>query len=225
MARPGGAERRAQFIASAQQLFFTQGYENTSINDIIDAVGVSKGAFYHHFDSKQAVLEAVIDRIVEQTQVSIAPVMADQTLDALERYKALVHVINDWRLERKAAMIAVLRTLQRPENLRLLHHIRAGGAGILIPAMAQIIAQGIEEGIFYTEWVQESAELAVGIYHASQTAYTDLLLNPQNYDDPVGEASKKLAAAQAATERMLGAPVGSLQVIDPATIVAWFGKP
>ncbi len=40
-------ERRTEFIETAQALFYTKGYERTSVNDIIEAVGVSKGAFYY----------------------------------------------------------------------------------------------------------------------------------------------------------------------------------
>lgn len=53
-----GDARRGELLAAAEKLFYTKGYENTSVQDILDAVGFSKGGFYHHFDSKLAVLEA-----------------------------------------------------------------------------------------------------------------------------------------------------------------------
>ena len=49
-------ERYAEFLDVAQQLFFSQGYERTTVQEIIDTVGVAKGTFYHYFDSKQAIL-------------------------------------------------------------------------------------------------------------------------------------------------------------------------
>ncbi len=61
-------ERRSEFIAAAQNLFYSKGYESTSVNDLISVVGVSKGAFYHYFDSKQAVLEALVDDMQSQYQ-------------------------------------------------------------------------------------------------------------------------------------------------------------
>ena len=49
-----GDARRGELLAAAEKLFYTKGYENTSVQDILDAVGFSKGGFYHHFDSKLA---------------------------------------------------------------------------------------------------------------------------------------------------------------------------
>ena len=47
-----GDARRGELLAASEKLFYTKGYENTSVQDILDAVGFSKGGFYHHFDSK-----------------------------------------------------------------------------------------------------------------------------------------------------------------------------
>jgi hypothetical protein len=48
------------------------------------------------------------------------------------------------------------------------------------------------------------------------------LLNPGNYDDPVALARRKIAAVEAAVERVLGAPPGSLSFIDAQTLAIWF---
>ena len=60
------AVRREELIDCAQRLFLAQGYEKTTINEVIAATGLSKGAFYHHFRSKEDLLAAVnyMDRVV-----------------------------------------------------------------------------------------------------------------------------------------------------------------
>ena len=60
-----GDARRGELLAASEKLFYTKGYENTSVQDILDAVGFSKGGFYHHFDSKLAVLEAICQQRAE----------------------------------------------------------------------------------------------------------------------------------------------------------------
>src|ERR1700719_1919309 len=55
--------RREAFLDVAQRLVETKGYEAMSIQDVLDALEVSKGAFYHYFHSKQALLEAVVERL------------------------------------------------------------------------------------------------------------------------------------------------------------------
>src|SRR5256885_16974182 len=84
MARTVNAEvhtvRREAFVDAAERLMQTRGYEQMSVQDVLDDLGASRGAFYHYFDSKQALLEAVLDRMVDAGLGSVAPVVDDPTL-------------------------------------------------------------------------------------------------------------------------------------------------
>ena len=215
-------DRRAEMVAAAQKFFYTKGYENTSISDILDAVGMSRGAFYHHFESKQAVLAAVIDVMAVETRSIIEPVMDDTTLTAIERYQQLAHVINEQRLAESAGMTEIWRALQSDENLRLMRYIHASAAEVFVPVLSTIIKQGIEEGVFAVEFVQETAGLMLGISQLTQTAVADLLLNPDQYDNPAVLATQKITTAQTAVDRLVGAPLGALLLIHKAAIAAYF---
>ena len=57
-----GIERRDQIIEAAERLFYEKGYEQTSVQDVLDALSLSKGGFYHYFQSKIELLEAVCRR-------------------------------------------------------------------------------------------------------------------------------------------------------------------
>ena len=59
---------RDQIIEAANQLFYQQGYEHTSFADIAGAVQISRGNFYHHFKSKDDILDAVINLRLANTQ-------------------------------------------------------------------------------------------------------------------------------------------------------------
>ena len=61
------AVRRLELLDIAQRLFLERGYERTTVNDVIDAAGVSKGAFYHHFRAKEDLLEAIAERMARQS--------------------------------------------------------------------------------------------------------------------------------------------------------------
>ena len=65
------AVRRDTFVDAALGLIQSKGYEEMSIQDVLDEVGASRGAFYHYFDSKTALLEAVLERIVVQASASL----------------------------------------------------------------------------------------------------------------------------------------------------------
>src|SRR6266852_3948180 len=74
--------RREAFIEAAQRLMQSKGYEQMSIQDLLDELSASRGAFYHYFDSKQELLEAVIERMVDAGLASIQPIVEDPNLPA-----------------------------------------------------------------------------------------------------------------------------------------------
>ncbi|HAG42615.1 MAG TPA: TetR/AcrR family transcriptional regulator, partial [Clostridium sp.] len=55
-------ETREQILDISSRLFIEKGYEKTSIQDIINKLQMSKGAIYHHFKSKEEILQGVLDR-------------------------------------------------------------------------------------------------------------------------------------------------------------------
>src|SRR6185437_776110 len=71
------AVRRAELLDCAQGLFLTRGYDQTTVNDVIAATGLSKGAFYHHFRAKEDLLEAIADRFAREATGFIGTLQAD----------------------------------------------------------------------------------------------------------------------------------------------------
>ena len=61
-----GEIKKQEFINTGEELFCRKGYESTSVQDIIDSLNTSKGSFYHHFISKEALLEGICRRRAEQ---------------------------------------------------------------------------------------------------------------------------------------------------------------
>ena len=137
-------ERKAEFIRTAQQLFYTKGYETTSVNDIIKAVGVSKGAFYHYFDSKQDVLSAVVDTLIAQSLGLMQSVTDDPALDAIRKFNKTREVVSNWKVDQKEEMIALAKMMRLDENMRLFNTLRREGQKLFAPEWAKIIQQGVE---------------------------------------------------------------------------------
>lgn len=215
-------ERRQELITAAQQLFYTKGYENSSINDIIKAVGVSKGAFYHHFNSKTAVLEAIVTQMVNEIQSNLQEIIVDDSLTAIQKWQMMVQFSNDWKIERKAEMIETSRLLMMEENLLLRHKIQTQRFEVFVKEMSKIIVQGVDEGVFAVEHIPEAAEIMINVILSLSDTINELLFNPNQYDDPTAAALQKKAAVQTAVERLLGAPTGSMPVIDDDSLIAWF---
>jgi len=77
MARKNSRNTKGRIVSAAWKLFYEQGYENTTVEEIIDESGTSKGSFYHYFDGKDALLETLsilfdekyeeLESVVEET--------------------------------------------------------------------------------------------------------------------------------------------------------------
>jgi len=94
------ALRRDSFIDAAQRLIRTKGYEQLSVEEILSEVGASKGAFYHYFDSKESLLAAVVDRMVDAATVTMTPIAMDPELGAVEKLTGLFTSLAQWKGER-----------------------------------------------------------------------------------------------------------------------------
>jgi len=80
-----GQATRDQIVAVATRLFATHGYDGTSIEAVLSAAGVSRGALYHHFAGKEALFEAVVQAVSDRITVELTETISDRTdpLDAL----------------------------------------------------------------------------------------------------------------------------------------------
>ena len=91
MARNKYPEETVNLILDvAGRLFMEKGYEHTSIQDIIDNLGgLSKGAIYHHFKSKEEILDAVTDRIMEESNRKLTGIQERKDLNGIEKLRSL----------------------------------------------------------------------------------------------------------------------------------------
>lgn len=77
----------------SQRLFIEKGYDNTTIQDIIDELGgLTKGAIYHHFSSKQDILDAVIERLFAKNTLSASwrKIQSDTDITGGEKLKRML---------------------------------------------------------------------------------------------------------------------------------------
>src|SRR5437016_13390047 len=100
--------RRDAFLDVAQRLVQAKGFESMSIQDVLDELEVSKGAFYHYFDSKQALLEAVVERFADGAMATVAPILGDPDLPALRKLEKVFAGIARWKAESKELVLAII---------------------------------------------------------------------------------------------------------------------
>jgi AcrR family transcriptional regulator len=67
-----GRATRDRLIAAARELFGARGYDGTSIEAVLESAGVARGALYHHFPTKEALFDAVLDQVVADVAEAVA---------------------------------------------------------------------------------------------------------------------------------------------------------
>src|SRR6266581_7843899 len=102
------AVKRNKILEAAQRLVYTKGYEQMTIQDILDFLQISSGAFYHYFDSKPALLFALVERIGNQVVHLVLPIVHDPTLGALDKLQRFFATLDHEKLAHKEFVLAYL---------------------------------------------------------------------------------------------------------------------
>ncbi len=183
MARNKHPEETVQLILDvAYRLFMEKGYEGTSIQDIIDQLGgLSKGAIYHHFKSKEDILVAVVDRMTAESNQMLAVIRDRSDLCGIEKLKTIFkESIN--RSVQNDIFTVVPNFQNNPKLLfSLLHEtIEEAAPNYLLP----IIKEGISDGSFETDYPEQLAEMILLV--------ANVWMNPMIFDDSEEESYSKI---------------------------------
>src|SRR2546421_12066328 len=111
------ALRRDAFLDAAQRLITARGYEQMSLQDVLGELGASRGAFYHYFDSKAALLEAVIERMGDAAMALFEPIVADPRRSALQKLEAVFTRLGAGEAQRRELLVEIMRVWVSDENV------------------------------------------------------------------------------------------------------------
>lgn len=165
----------------AGRLFMEKGYERTSIQDIIDNLGgLSKGAIYHHFKSKEEILDAVTDRIMEGSNQKLAGIPERKDLNGIEKLRTLFKS----SLCRPAQDEIFKLVPCFYNNPRLLASLLYETIELTAPEYIQpIIEEGIADGSIVAEHPKQLAELI--------SLVANVWINPMIFDSSEEETYHK----------------------------------
>lgn len=226
------AVRRAELIDCAQALFLRKGYEKTTINDLIEATGLSKGAFYHHFRAKEDLLEAIAARFGHQALANGSDLEVASSLNALERLNRLLAMGREWKIEHIPELRAMFVTLLKPENGVLYHRIVGAVFAALAPALTLIIEQGAREGMFDVADVRTAADTLLWLAENRRAIAAQALAmaDAGELEPAIALIMGRVRAEEATVDRILGLPPHSVAFVGSpeelrAMMVAWMQTP
>jgi len=214
--------RRDSILDVAEQLIRTRGYEQMSVQDVQDELGVSRGAIYHYFDSKSAILQAVLDRMVDAGTAIVEPIASDPDLSALDKLQAVFASGGRWKTERSELLMALLRSWQSGDNDLVRVRLVSAASSRITPILARIVRQGAQEGTFTATWPDETAEVLSALLYGSSDSLVQLVLDRHDGLVTFEEVERRMAAYTEAIERILGLPAGSFVLIDTPSLHVWF---
>ena len=161
-------ETHKRILDVSTKLFFEKGYEQTSLQDIIDGLGgMTKGAIYHHFASKEDILIAVVKRMCDDNSVEMARIRDDASLTGKQKLEKMFS--KSLTNPRQKDMFTVTPNLM--ENPKLLVYYLKNVVDLVVPDyIVPVIKQGVEDGSIKTDYPEELADAIMFL--------TDVWVNP-----------------------------------------------
>lgn len=197
-------ERKNEILDAAAALFLEKGFDYTSTNDILDAVGIAKGTLYHYFKSKEAIMDAIIERQSERMLTAARHVAENHGIPIKER---MLRVILALKLEETEGTGGkdLIEHLHKPQNALMHQKSKQIIIKEVPPILTIVVQDGIEKGLFDTPYPLECMELAV--------AYLTTVLDDGVIELTEEERLLRIQAFVFHMERLLGVEQGRFDFI------------
>ena len=219
-----GELRRAEILRVAEDLFYEKGYESTTLSDILHALGLSKGGFYHHFESKESLLQAICDKKAEESyRAALEAVNACPGAWA-DKFNAMFDQYGMWQPGNADFMGLLIRVAYREDNLVMRDKLKKRSMELMLPLVNDIVRGGVAAQEFITPYAAGTGMLVLQLGSSFSDAIAGLMLGDAERLD-TAKILEYLELYRYAVEQVLGAPYGSIvlyqmrQMVDVCTTI------
>ncbi|MBN2603060.1 MAG: TetR/AcrR family transcriptional regulator [Candidatus Thermoplasmatota archaeon] len=151
--------RRDVIIDTAESLFIGKGFNNTSVDEIVNKLGVAKGTFYYYFKSKEEILDELLNRYLKNIKTIADQIVLSDELNAPDKIVLLFKQISKYSTRKKN----IFEYIHKESNAQLHVKYEKKGFPMLIPSFVTMIEQGVKEGVFNTKYPEEAAFAILGL--------------------------------------------------------------
>ena len=188
-----GEKRKKMLLMIAYDMFITRGYDNTSVDEIIEKADIAKGTYYYYFQSKEQMLEEVIDMMIEnETKMAEQIIRTDSSVP--EKIVGILASMKPTEVEQP-----IKNTLFQEENVLMHHKVRKKLIDTLTPLLSEVIKEGVKEGIFECDNIPERVKMLLII--------SDGTFNEGTFSE------RDISVFIDMTEKLLGAENGTMNFI------------
>jgi AcrR family transcriptional regulator len=207
-------ERKDEFLDTAQQLFFTQGYGQTSVDAIIRKMGLSKGTFYYYFESKEDLLDKLTCKMGDKILEEVIKIADREDLDAAAKLNEAFAVTRSVKLENIELLKLLIKVLYDDRNLFFRYKIFRKFTELLAPEFTKIIRQGMDEKVFNTTYPNEAAHLIFEIANTLSGRIPSLIIDLDKNPENINKVEREFKVYENAIERILGAKEGTFNIVN-----------
>ena len=189
------------------KLFMSKGYEHTTIQDIIDELGdLSKGAIYHHFKSKEEIMDAVNKRLAEQGIGDLKTIAVDSHLTGIDKLRKMI-LFSISAAQHEAIDKTVPSFLKNPQLLALHMRDTLGSASDLL---TDVIEEGIRDGSIHATQPRELSQLIL--------LFFNVWINPWMYSWTSDEM-KSIVTFMKNLFDQIGVPIFSIELLQSLNVL------
>ena len=191
-------ERRNEILDVAEVLFNEKGYDGTSTNDILKKIGIARGTLYYHFESKEAIMDGIIDRYHKKVIEGAQAIAEKKELPVIERLLMSITSLN----VTGAVSEELMTHIHKPQNALMHQKIQKVLFKEVTPIITLIIEDGIEENIFHTDYPFETVEMLL--------IYASTIFDDGTIELTQEEQSQRMTAFAYNAEKLLGTERGTI---------------
>lgn len=147
-------ERRNEILDAAELLFGTKGYARTTVNDILQETGIAKGTLYYYYQSKEEIMNALVERFISHGLAAAQAIAANPDLHPYEKIRRIISAQNQ-DIPRKEPII---EQLHRINNAEMHQKSLVETVLKLTPVLTEVVEEGIRKGVFHTSTPKEVVE-------------------------------------------------------------------
>ena len=209
-----GDARRSELLLTAERLFYTKGYEKTSVQDILTEMNFSKGGFYHHFDSKLSVLEAICEMRAQECCERAQQAAAAAEGTAVDKLNAVFHDSAILTSGNSGFISLMIHVAYREDGALMREKMKGYQLASMQPVLEAILKEGTASQEFFVGDVAAMAQLLLRMYLVFTDDVAFLMAQEESEERLMDELMRKLDAYRTAIERILVAPFGSVVLFE-----------
>ena len=148
--------RRKELLDISEKFLIKKGYDGTTVEDIIKEANIAKGTFYHYFKSKDDVLRGIVDRYMASIIDIMERVVNNNEINAVQKIVLLFNISAKHRSEHKETE-NLIDIVHDEKNWKFHHELESKNTPIFEEFFERIVTEGVNEGVFHTDYPKETA--------------------------------------------------------------------